>query len=84
MAHAKVRQLATHLVDSGVGKGDRVAIGMRNYPEWLPAIEIAPPDDATILYTSGITGNPERSRQQARGRRGRRLTRRTNPIVAGR
>src|ERR1700709_250924 len=33
-AHAKVRELAKHLLDSGVAKGDRVAIGMRNYPEW--------------------------------------------------
>ena len=33
-AHAKVRQLARHLLDSGVGKGDRVATGMRNYLEW--------------------------------------------------
>ena len=33
-AHVQVRQLAHHLLDQGVGKGDRVAIGMRNYPEW--------------------------------------------------
>ncbi len=33
-AHARVRELAVHLLDSGIGKGDRVAIGMRNYPEW--------------------------------------------------
>ncbi len=33
---ARVRRLAAHLVDElGVGQGDRVAIGMRNYPEWL-------------------------------------------------
>jgi long-chain acyl-CoA synthetase len=34
-AHAEVRSLAHKLVDDyGVGKGDRVAIAMRNYPEW--------------------------------------------------
>lgn len=36
-AHARVRQLAQHLISRGVGKGDRVAIGMRNYPEWSVA-----------------------------------------------
>ncbi|MDW3217035.1 MAG: class I adenylate-forming enzyme family protein [Acidimicrobiales bacterium] len=37
-AHAAVRSLAHHLVDNhGVGKGDRVAIAMRNYPEWAIA-----------------------------------------------
>ncbi len=30
----KVAALAQTLRDAGVGKGDRVAIGMRNYPEW--------------------------------------------------
>ncbi len=31
-----VAALARHLADQhGVGKGDRVAIGMRNYPEWV-------------------------------------------------
>jgi len=29
--------LAHHLLASGVVKGDRVAIGMRNYPEWIAA-----------------------------------------------
>jgi len=33
-AHATVRALAQTLVDLGVGRGDRVAIAMRNYPEW--------------------------------------------------
>lgn len=30
----KIASLAQWLVDHGVQKGDRVAIGMRNYPEW--------------------------------------------------
>ena len=36
-AHAQVRKLAAHLAAAGVGKGDRVAIAMRNYPEWVIA-----------------------------------------------
>jgi long-chain acyl-CoA synthetase len=34
--HALVRSLAHHLRDvHGVGSGDRVALAMRNYPEWV-------------------------------------------------
>ena len=34
--HAQVRALAHHLRDvHGVGAGDRVALAMRNYPEWV-------------------------------------------------
>ena len=33
--HAQVRRLAHHLARSGVLRGDRVAIAMRNYPEWV-------------------------------------------------
>ena len=33
--HAQVRRLAHHLAESGVLRGDRVAIAMRNYPEWV-------------------------------------------------
>ena len=32
--YAKVAALARHLLERGVTKGDRVAVGMRNYPEW--------------------------------------------------
>lgn len=33
---ARVRSLAHHLRDAhGVGSGDRVAVAMRNYPEWI-------------------------------------------------
>lgn len=31
----QVAALAAHLRSKGVGKGDRVAIGMRNFPEWV-------------------------------------------------
>ncbi len=30
----RAARLAHWLLDNGIGKGDRVAIGMRNYPEW--------------------------------------------------
>jgi long-chain acyl-CoA synthetase len=32
--YGQVAALAQRLLDAGVAKGDRVAIGMRNYPEW--------------------------------------------------
>ena len=35
--YARVAALAHHLIEQGVAKGDRVAIGMRNYPEWSVA-----------------------------------------------
>lgn len=31
----KVASLAHYLIGAGIRKGDRVAIGMRNYPEWV-------------------------------------------------
>ncbi len=34
-AHAQVESIAAWLSQLGVAPGDRVAIGMRNYPEWL-------------------------------------------------
>ena len=34
-AHTAVDALAAHLADRGVGHGDRGAIAMRNYPEWV-------------------------------------------------
>ena len=37
-AHARVRALAHHLrTEHGVGPGTRVAVSMRNYPEWVLA-----------------------------------------------
>lgn len=35
--HAQVNALAAWLVEQGVQPGDRVAIAMRNYPEWMVA-----------------------------------------------
>ncbi len=35
--HQRVRALAHLLHERGIRKGDRVAIGMRNYPEWVLA-----------------------------------------------
>jgi long-chain acyl-CoA synthetase len=34
-AHARVASLSAWLAGHGVAKGDRVAIAMRNYPEWM-------------------------------------------------
>ena len=36
-SHRIVRSFAAWLTQRGVGRGDRVAIGMRNYPEWALA-----------------------------------------------
>ena len=36
-AHRQVRALVGWLADNNVGHGDRVAISMRNYPEWIIA-----------------------------------------------
>ncbi len=34
-AHGQVASIANWLVAQGIGQGDRVAIAMRNYPEWM-------------------------------------------------
>ncbi len=34
-AHARVAAIANWILDAGVKPGDRVAIAMRNYPEWM-------------------------------------------------
>ncbi len=50
-AHAIVRSLAHVLADAhGVGRGDRVAIAMRNYPEWTFAYW------ATISLGAAVVG----------------------------
>jgi long-chain acyl-CoA synthetase len=47
---AHVRTLAHYLADHGVGRGDRVAIAMRNYPEWVTAYW------ATISLGAAVVG----------------------------
>ena len=50
-AHAAVRQLAHTLVDEySVGRGDRVAIALRNYPEWVIAYW------ATVCVGAAVVG----------------------------
>ena len=45
-----VRTLAQYLVDHGVAPGDRVAIAMRNYPEWVTAYW------ATVCIGAAVVG----------------------------
>ena len=57
-AAARVRSLAHHLRDEhGVGRGDRVAIAMRNYPEWVLAYwAITSTGAAAVAMNSWWTG----------------------------
>ena len=48
-AHAQVRALVAHLRATGIGKGDRVAIAMRNYPEWVIAFWAAQSLGAVVV-----------------------------------
>ena len=49
-AHAAVSALMTYLASVGVGPGDRVALAMRNYPEWVMAYW------ATISLGAAVVG----------------------------
>ncbi len=48
-AHRIVSSLAHHLVSRDIGKGDRVAIAMRNYPEWVLAYWATVAVGATVV-----------------------------------
>lgn len=50
---AQVCSLASQLAASGVGKGDRVAIAMRNYPEWCLAFLATTAIGAIIVPLNG-------------------------------
>lgn len=40
-------------------KGQSLESGIKKYSDQMPAVEVAPEDMATILYTSGSTGHPK-------------------------
>ncbi len=42
-AHARVASIANWLMDQGVRPGDRIAVAMRNYPEWM------------LIYWAGVS-----------------------------
>jgi long-chain acyl-CoA synthetase len=48
--HARVRKLVKFLSDRGVRRGDRVAIAMRNYPEWVVSYW------ATLMLGAAVVG----------------------------
>ncbi|MEM7080462.1 MAG: class I adenylate-forming enzyme family protein [Pseudomonadota bacterium] len=48
-AHAHVASIANWLIAQGVGSGDRVAIAMRNYPEWMLAYWATASMGATVV-----------------------------------
>ncbi|MCB1685036.1 MAG: acyl--CoA ligase, partial [Pseudomonadales bacterium] len=58
-AHRQVASIAQWLVNHGVGSGDRVAIAMRNYPEWLLAYWATVSIGATVVGVNAWWIGPE-------------------------
>ena len=58
-AHDRVDALANWLVSNGVEPGDRVAIAMRNYPEWMLAYWAAVSIGATAVGMNAWWTEPE-------------------------
>jgi len=59
-AHTAVGRLARHLAgDLGVAKGDRVAIAMRNYPEWAVTLWAATSVGAVVVPLNAWWTGPE-------------------------
>jgi long-chain acyl-CoA synthetase len=56
---ARAAALARHLVDRGVVKGDRVALGMRNYPEWSIAFWACQAIGAVVVALNAWWTGPE-------------------------
>ena len=58
-AHREVEAVAAWLAAQGVGRGDRVAIAMRNYPEWLLAYWAALSVGASVVGMNAWWTAPE-------------------------
>lgn len=58
-AHAAVRKLAARLRHTGVGPGDRVAIAMRNYPEWVIAFWAVQSIGAVVVSMNALWTSSE-------------------------
>ncbi len=58
-AHAEVGAVAAWRVEQGVGPGDRVAIAMRNYPEWMLAYWAAVSVGAAVVGMNAWWTGPE-------------------------
>jgi long-chain acyl-CoA synthetase len=58
-AHARVASIANWLISQGIGPEDRVAIAMRNYPEWLQAYWAAISIGATVSGMNAWWVGPE-------------------------
>jgi long-chain acyl-CoA synthetase len=58
-AHREVASVASWLAAQGVGPGDRVAIAMRNYPEWMLAYWAAVSMGATAVGMNAWWTGPE-------------------------
>jgi long-chain acyl-CoA synthetase len=55
----RVAALAHHLRAAGVGHGDRVAIGMRNYPEWMISFWAVQAIGAVVVALNAWWTGPE-------------------------
>ncbi len=58
-AHGEVASIAAWLADQGVGPGDRVALAMRNYPEWMLVYWAAVSMGATAMGMNAWWTGPE-------------------------
>ena len=57
--YGRVAALAHHLQAEGVGRGDRVAVGMRNYPEWSLAFWACQAIGAIVVALNAWWTTPE-------------------------
>jgi long-chain acyl-CoA synthetase len=57
--HDRVASIANWLISQGIGTGDRVAIAMRNYPEWLQSYWATVSIGATVVGVNAWWVGPE-------------------------